>query len=110
MSSPSSSSSKLALATVNSLDALTLASASAGPSTGFVTPKSASAQNLVNMGGYDWELTTRKLQTLRDTDERSRSIIEEEEEEEERSAATALNELRKMARPSSTAMEVDTRE
>ena len=105
--SPSSSSSKLAA--LSSLDALTLASASAGPS-GCATPKTGSTQSLVAMGGYDWELTARKLQTIRDESERERGVIEEEEGDDERSAASALSALRAGSRPVAAPMHVDSKE
>ena len=104
--SPSTSSSKLALQTAGSLDALTLASVSAGPSTGFATPRSSSTQSLVGMGGYDWELTARKLQTIRDADERPEDA-DEEEGAEERSAASALSALRAGSRLTPVSMDVD---
>ncbi|THH06644.1 hypothetical protein EW145_g3941 [Phellinidium pouzarii] len=78
----------------NSLDALTLSSLSASPST-YATPRS-STQSLPGLAGYDWEYTARKLQAIRNADER-RELGEKKEiiaETDEQSAASALSALR----------------
>ncbi|KAH8111063.1 Opi1-domain-containing protein [Phellopilus nigrolimitatus] len=101
-----------------SLDALTLSSLSASASA-FATPRS-STQSLPALAGYDWEYTTRKLQTIRDTDKiRADSEVNEKRENvmlgksahhvaDERFAASALSSLRRVAADSrDVSMEVD---
>ncbi|KAI5124258.1 hypothetical protein M0805_005107 [Coniferiporia weirii] len=96
-----------------SLNALTLSSLSANASA-FATPRS-STQSLPTLADYDWEYTARKLQTIRDADERLSGSEgsegrEGKAESDEQSAASALSALRRSTSSRDASMEVDDKE